>query len=67
MSDRLNDVNLEGIMAVDKLVRESPAMGKCQFKAKSTWQRGTKSQVSINAWTARRIRSRCCCLRWPGA
>jgi len=51
MSDRLNDVNLEGIMAVDKLVRENPALGKCQFKAKSSWQRGTKSQVSIKAWT----------------
>ena len=52
MSDRLNDVNLEGIMAVDNLVRENPALDKCQFKAKSSWQRGTKSQVSINAWTA---------------
>src|SRR5215468_4439880 len=52
MSDRLNDVNLEGVMAVDKLVRENPAMGKCQFKAKSSWQRGTKSQVSISGWTA---------------
>jgi uncharacterized OsmC-like protein len=52
MSDRLNDVNLDGIMAVDKLVRDNPALGKCQFKAKSTWQRGTKSQVSVNAWTA---------------
>ena len=52
MADQLNGVNLEGIMAVDKLVRENPALGKCQFKAKSTWQRGTKSQVSISAWTA---------------
>ncbi len=52
MADRLNDVNLEGIQAVDKLVRETPALGKCQFKAKSTWQRGTKSQVSISGWTA---------------
>lgn len=52
MSDRLNDVNLDGIMAIDKLVRETPALGKCQFKAKSSWQRGTKSQVSISAWTA---------------
>jgi len=52
MADRLNDVNLEGIQAVDKLVRETPAMGKIQFKAKSTWQRGTKSQVSISGWTA---------------
>ena len=52
MADRQNDVNLEGIMAVDKLVREQPAMGKIQFKAKSTWQRGTKSQVSVHSWTA---------------
>ena len=52
MADRLNDVNVEAIMAVDKLVREQPAMGKLQFKAKSTWQRGTKSQVSVSAWTA---------------
>lgn len=52
MADQLNGVNLEGIMAVDKLVRETPALGKCQFKAKSTWQRGTKSQVAISAWTA---------------
>lgn len=52
MSDRLNDVNLEAVMAVDTLVRENPAMGKCQFKAKSSWQRGTKTQVSIGGWTA---------------
>jgi uncharacterized OsmC-like protein len=52
MADRLNDVNVEAIMAVDKLVREQPAIGKCQFKAKSTWQRGTKSQVSISSWSA---------------
>ena len=52
MADRLNDVNLEGIQVIDKLVRETPALGKCQFKAKSTWQRGTKSQVSISGWTA---------------
>ena len=52
MAERLNDVNLEGIMAVDKLVREQPAIGKCQFKARSTWQRGTKSQVTISGWFA---------------
>jgi uncharacterized OsmC-like protein len=52
MAEQLNDVNLEAVMAVDKLVREQPAIGKCQFKAKSTWQRGTKAQVSISGWTA---------------
>ena len=52
MAEQLNDVNLEAIMAVDKLVREQPAIGKCQFKAKSTWQRGTKSQVSVTGWSA---------------
>lgn len=52
MSNPGNDVNLEAVMAVDRLVREQPAMGKCQFKARSTWQRGTKSQVSISGWSA---------------
>jgi len=52
MAERLNDVNLEADMAVDKLVREQPAIGKCQFKAKSSWHRGTKSQVSVAGWTA---------------
>jgi uncharacterized OsmC-like protein len=52
MAEQLNDVNLEAVMAVDKLVREQPAIGKCQFKAKSTWQRGTKSQVSVTGWSA---------------
>jgi uncharacterized OsmC-like protein len=52
MADRLNDVNMEKLMEVDKLVRETPAMGKCQFRAKSTWQRGTKTQVSVGEWFA---------------
>jgi len=52
MAEQLNDVNLEAIMAVDKLVREQPAIGKLQFKAKSSWQRGTKSQVSVTGWSA---------------
>jgi uncharacterized OsmC-like protein len=52
MADRLNDVNLDGIRAVDKLVRENPGAGKSQFRAKSSWQRGTKSEVSISTWSA---------------
>jgi uncharacterized OsmC-like protein len=52
MADRQNDVNLDGIQAVDQHVRENPALARLQFKASSTWQRGTKSQVSISGWTA---------------
>jgi uncharacterized OsmC-like protein len=52
MADRLNDVNLEAIRAVDTLVREQPAMGKCQFTAKSTWHRGAKTEVAIAGWSA---------------
>src|SRR5262245_35573512 len=52
MADRLNDVNLEGIKKVDALVRENPGLGKCGFYAKSSWQRGTKTQVSIGRISA---------------
>jgi uncharacterized OsmC-like protein len=41
-----NGVNLDGIKEVDALVRQNPALGKCKFMATSTWQRGTKSEVS---------------------
>ena len=47
-----NGVNLEGIKQVDTLVRQSPAMGKCLFKARSTWKRGTKSKVTIDSTLA---------------
>jgi uncharacterized OsmC-like protein len=47
-----NGVNLEGIKQVDTLVRQNPAMGKCMFKAKSTWKRGTKSEITIDSMLA---------------
>jgi len=47
-----NGVNLEGIKQVDALVRQNPAMGKCMFKAKSTWKRGTRSEITIDSLTA---------------
>ena len=47
-----NGVNLEGIKQVDTLVRQNPAMGKCLFKAKSTWKRGTKSEITIDSMLA---------------
>ncbi len=52
MADRLNDVDLDTLKATDALIREQPAMGKVQFKARSTWQRGTRSQIAIHQWTA---------------
>ncbi len=52
MAEQLNDVNVPKIMEVDKLIREDPPLGRCTFSAKSTWQRGTKSQVSISQFTA---------------
>ncbi len=48
MADRLNDVNLEKMKEVDALVRQTPAMGKCTLTARSSWQRGTKAQVTIS-------------------
>jgi uncharacterized OsmC-like protein len=52
MAETVNDVKLDSLMQVDKLVRENPAMGKCQFKVKSTWLRGTKVQVTAGEWSA---------------
>ncbi len=48
MAERPNDVNLEKIKELDKLVRGNPPMGKCTLLARSVWQRGTKAQVSIS-------------------
>jgi uncharacterized OsmC-like protein len=48
MADRVNDVNLEKIQEIDALVRQNPAMGKCTLMASSSWQRGTKAQVTIS-------------------
>jgi uncharacterized OsmC-like protein len=52
MAPQLNDVNLEKLMEVDRLVRENPAIGKCQFLARSTWLRGTHTQVTVGEWRA---------------
>ena len=48
----LNHVNLDTLKATDQLIRENPALSKCVIKAKSTWQRGTKTQVTVDAWYA---------------
>jgi uncharacterized OsmC-like protein len=48
----LNGVNLEGLKQADALVRQDPAMGRCTFKARSVWRRGTKSEVTIDSLKA---------------
>src|SRR5262247_778399 len=44
-----NGVNLDGIKQVDTIVRQNPAMGKVAFKARSSWQRGTRSEVTVDS------------------
>jgi uncharacterized OsmC-like protein len=48
----INDVGLEALKATDKMVRENPALGKCVVKVRSTWARGTKTQVTLSEWYA---------------
>jgi uncharacterized OsmC-like protein len=48
----LNDVGLEALRTTDAHIRENPALAKCVIKARSTWCRGTKTQVTVSEWTA---------------
>jgi uncharacterized OsmC-like protein len=43
----LNDVDVDGMKALDKRIRENPALGKRTVKIRSTWQRGVKALVEI--------------------
>jgi hypothetical protein len=45
----LNDVDVDGMRAMDKRIRENPALGKRTVKIRSTWQRGVKALVEIGA------------------
>ena len=45
----LNDVDVDGIKALDKKIRENPALGKRTVKLRSTWQRGVKALIEIGA------------------
>jgi uncharacterized OsmC-like protein len=47
MGEQVNDVNVTAIRELDRMVRENPALGKFTLKVKSTWQRGTKAQVTV--------------------
>jgi uncharacterized OsmC-like protein len=44
-----NDVDVDGIKALDKKIRENPALGKRTVKLRSTWQRGVKALVEIGS------------------
>lgn len=45
----LNDVDVDGMKALDKKIRENPDLGKRTVKLRSTWQRGVKALVEIGA------------------
>ncbi len=47
-----NDVNLERLRATDAAVRGTPGLEKIIVKAKSTWHRGTMTQVTLGEWYA---------------
>ena len=47
MAEHTNDVNLDGVKHLDQAVRDNPALGKMTFKVQSTWERGTKTVVTV--------------------
>ncbi len=47
MAEQLNDVNLDTVKHLDKMVRDNPAMGKMTVKVQSTWERGTKAMITV--------------------
>jgi uncharacterized OsmC-like protein len=52
MAEQMNDVNVEKMKELDRMVRENPALAKCTAKVKSTWQRGTKALVEVGTFQA---------------
>ena len=47
-----NDVNLEKLKAIDSAIRQNPGLEQLTVKAKSTWCRGTMTQVTLSEWYA---------------
>jgi len=47
-----NDINLEKLKATDAAIRANPGLEKLTVKAKSTWCRGTMTQVTLTEWSA---------------
>lgn len=52
MAEHVNDINVSKIKELDGMVRANPAMSKMTMRAKSTWHRGTKTQVEVGPWQA---------------
>jgi uncharacterized OsmC-like protein len=52
MAMATNDVNVEKVRATDAAVRQNPGLEKIVVKAKSTWCRGTMTQVTLSEWYA---------------
>jgi uncharacterized OsmC-like protein len=48
----LNDINLEKLKETDTTIRQNPGLEKITVKAKSTWCRGTTTQVTVSEWYA---------------
>jgi uncharacterized OsmC-like protein len=47
-----NDVNVDKIKETDTAIRQNPGLEKMMVKAKSTWCRGTMTQVTLSEWYA---------------
>jgi uncharacterized OsmC-like protein len=47
-----NDINLEKLKETDAAIRQNPGLEKLTVKAKSTWCRGTTTQVTLSEWYA---------------
>jgi uncharacterized OsmC-like protein len=49
MAEQVNDINVPKIQELDAMVRANPGLGKMTMKATSTWERGTKSFVTVGS------------------
>ena len=52
MAPGVNDVNLDKLKATDAAIRQTPGLEKLVVKARSTWCRGTMTQVTLSEWYA---------------
>jgi uncharacterized OsmC-like protein len=47
MTQPVNDVNVQAMKDLDRMVRENPELGKRTVKLRSSWLRGTKALVEV--------------------
>jgi uncharacterized OsmC-like protein len=48
----MNDIDLEKLKQTDTAIRQNPGLEKITIKARSTWCRGTTTQVTLSEWSA---------------